>query len=188
MKANPISSGLVNLLLCLHCGAFSRFCILWYCFCTSMLSCMCCHGNTACVNNRTCCMTGECNCACMPVQTPPSTWWCISLLIQHFLCFLQFFPLPLIFSLSFPPDTAFSGFFLLVVSFSFPCCVYSVCVLFCLPESSRFFYLFLTITIFCPPSPPSLFFVVHLCVRLVFLFPTDAALLVDSQSANANAE
>lgn len=25
MKANPISSGLVNLLLCLHCGAFSRF-------------------------------------------------------------------------------------------------------------------------------------------------------------------
>lgn len=25
MKANPISSGFVNLLLCLHCGAFSRF-------------------------------------------------------------------------------------------------------------------------------------------------------------------
>lgn len=25
MKANPISSGLVHLLLCLHCGAFSRF-------------------------------------------------------------------------------------------------------------------------------------------------------------------
>lgn len=25
MKSNPISSGFVNLLLCLHCGAFSRF-------------------------------------------------------------------------------------------------------------------------------------------------------------------
>lgn len=25
MKANPISSGFVNLRLCLHCGAFSRF-------------------------------------------------------------------------------------------------------------------------------------------------------------------
>lgn len=35
-----------------------------------MLSCTCCHGNPARVNNRTCCTMGECNCACMPVQNP----------------------------------------------------------------------------------------------------------------------
>lgn len=27
-------------------------------------------GNAACGNNRTCCMMGECNCACMPLQKP----------------------------------------------------------------------------------------------------------------------
>lgn len=59
------------------------------------------------------------------------------------------------------------------------------CLCFILSSWTSPFFLFLTITIFCPPP---LFFVVHLCVRLVFLYPTDAALLVDSPSANANAE
>lgn len=70
MKANPISSGLVNLLLCLHCGAFSRFASFGI---ASALKGFLAHvvmENPARVNNRTCCMMGECNCACMPVQNP----------------------------------------------------------------------------------------------------------------------
>lgn len=76
MKANPISSGLVN---------FTFMFALWGLFSflhplvlllhlkkqqKKKLSCMRCHENPACVNHRKCCMIGECNCACMPAQNP----------------------------------------------------------------------------------------------------------------------
>lgn len=118
-------------------------------------------------------MTGECNCACMPVQKP---LWPLILFFEHFLCFhpssdfLTFFP-------------PWYGLF-----WAFRCFVFRSRVVFTVCAFS-----------FCPPEPPCFYFychyydfvplfVVHLCVRLVFLFQTDAALLLDSRSANANAE
>lgn len=44
-------------------------------------------GNAACGNNRTCCMMGECNCACMPLQKPFGR---SALFVSAFLFFLQF--------------------------------------------------------------------------------------------------
>lgn len=44
-------------------------------------------GNAACGNNRTCCMMGECNCACMPLQKPFGR---SALIVSAFLFFLQF--------------------------------------------------------------------------------------------------
>lgn len=129
-----------------------------------MLSCMCCHGNAACLNNRTCCMMGECNCACMPVQK--ALWPFISLFLSIscvvvFYFFCCFHP-PSNFLTSVFPDTAFLAF---VLSFSL-CCVSSVCV---------FFLSFQTFLFLRPPPPCHYYgffplFVVHLCVRFVFLF------------------
>lgn len=71
MKANPITLGFVNLLLCLHCGAFSRFLhplvLLLH---LKRFSCMCRSWEPSTLNHRKCCMIGECNCACMPAQNP----------------------------------------------------------------------------------------------------------------------
>lgn len=133
---------------------------------------MCCHGNAACLNNRTCCTMGECNCACMPVQK--ALWPFISLFFEHFLCcfFFSFFCCfhpPSNFLTSVFPDTAFLAF---VVSFSL-CCVYSVCVFFLSFRTS----LFLRPP---PPTPPPLpllrflsslcgSFVCEVCVYFLFL-------------------
>lgn len=73
-----------------------------------MLSCMCCQGNAACVNNRTCCMTGECNCACMPVQKP--LWPLISPILLAFPVFSSVVSILPLISSHFSPDTAFLGF------------------------------------------------------------------------------
>lgn len=70
MKANPISSGLVSLLFCLHCGAFSCSASFGIASAPVGFFCMCCHGEPACINDRTGCTMGECNCACMPVHNP----------------------------------------------------------------------------------------------------------------------
>lgn len=122
-------------------------------------------------------MTGECNCACMPVQKP---LWPLS---SPFLLAFPVFSfvvsiLPLI-SSPFSPDTAFLGFslfrFLSRVVFTV------FCILFCLPVPSCFYFS-------CHYYDFFPLFVVHLCVRFVFLFQTDAALLLDSRSANANVE
>lgn len=71
MKANPITLGFVNLLLCLHCGAFSRFLhplvLLLH---LKRFSCMCRSWEPSTLNHRKCRMIGECNCACMPAQNP----------------------------------------------------------------------------------------------------------------------
>lgn len=119
-------------------------------------------------------MMGECNCACMPVRKP--LWPLIYPFLSAFPVFSSVVStLPLI-SPHFSPDTAFFGLF--VVLFSFPRRVYRVCVLFCLSEPSCFYF-------YCHYYSFFPLFVVHLCVRLAFLFQSDAALLLDSRSANA---
>lgn len=139
---------------------------------------MCRLGNAACINNRTCCTMGECNCACMPVQKP--LWPLISLFLLAFpVFFFSVVPILPLVSSHFSPDTAFLGF--LLFCFRSPRRVYRVCILFSSPEPFWFYF-------YCHYYNFFPFFVVHLCVRFVFLFQTDAALLLDSRSANANAE
>lgn len=122
-------------------------------------------------------MTGECNCACMPVQNP--LWPLTSPFLLSFPVFSSVVSILPLVSSHFSPWYGLFGLF--VVSFLFLRRVFRVCVLFCLPGPSCFYF-------YCHYYDFFPLFVVHLCVRFVFLFQTDAALLVDSRSANANAE
>lgn len=156
-------------------GLFT-FCILWYCFCTERLSCTCCHGNPARVNNRTCCMMGECNCARMPVQNPFGR---VGLFLSAFPVFCPILSFSF-FGFSTSVSLIQPFFCLSFVSFIFLCCDYGV-VFACFAFVSVLF-LNLLFRYKCLSFCGS--FVCEICVS----FQNDAALLLESRSANANAE
>lgn len=119
-----------------------------------MLSCMCCHGNAACLNSRTCCMMGECNCACMPEQK--ALWPFISLFFEHFLCccFFSFSVVSILPLISSQVFSLIRPFWLLW--FRSLCVVFTVFVFsFCLSEPSCFYV--------PPPNSPLLRFLSSLC-------------------------
>lgn len=70
---------------------------------------MYCHENPARVNIRTCCMMGECNCACMPVQNPFGRFDLILFAFPLF-CSVVFQLFFFGFPTSVPPDTTPLGF------------------------------------------------------------------------------
>lgn len=170
MKANPITLGFVNLLLCLHCGAFSRFLhplvLLLH---LKRFSCMCRSWEPSTLNHRKCRMIGECNCACMPAQNP---FGCDDL-------FLSASPVspctwsPTLDSPSsvFPPRTPFVGLTVtLFPALSLWCCVcvFQFCSVFISP-TSLFWFSNMSWTCFSVEES-SYLFVVHLFLWLVVFF------------------
>lgn len=124
-------------------------------------------------------MIGECNCACMPVQ---NLFGRAGLFLYAFpvFCWVVSFSF-LGFSTSvFPRTILFCFSFFFQFSFCVVITVLCLCVVF-FPFCSVLFLNFLSVNDVGP-------FVVHLFVGFVFLLKNDAALLLESRSANANAE
>lgn len=112
MKSNLISSGFVNLPLCLHCGAFSRFASFGI---ASAPKCfLACFVMETQHMEITCCTMGECNCACMPEQ---NTFGRVGLFLSAFPFFVQFPFLPLVSLKVFSPIQPFLAFLYLVCLF-----------------------------------------------------------------------
>lgn len=126
-------------------------------------------------------MMGDCNCACMPVQK--ALWPFISPFFEHFLCcFFSFSVVSILPLISSQVFSLIRPFWLLW--FRSLCVVFTVFVFsFCISEPTRFY---VPLPAIITVSFLSLWFI---CVwGLWFFFQSDAALLLDSRSANANAE
>lgn len=173
MKANPISSGFVTLLFLFALWGLFSFCILWYCFCTKrLLARVVMETQHVEIIEPAARWENVTALACLhwiPLAALVLFFFLHSLCFDHFFCSLS--------SVSVHPDTTL--YLLSFVSLPFfvlwlQCCV---CAFFFSVWFCSWNY-FSVETVYL--------FVVHLFVGFVFLFQYDAALLLESQSANAN--